>query len=116
MTPFRLAERNSAEARFNTAHAKARNKVERTIGVLKNKFLCLLSTWGLHYKPEKATQIVNACCAFHNIRQHFNVEYTAELLQTFTEVENAEEVCNESTNTAVARAIRDEIMRFFNLK
>ncbi|XP_050339088.1 putative nuclease HARBI1 [Bactrocera neohumeralis] len=82
MTPYRLAEASSPQARYNTVHSKARNIVERTIGVLKSRFRYLLSVRGLHYIPEKARQIVNACCALHNICQHFQVESPEEIPST----------------------------------
>ena len=75
MTPYRSAEEGSAEALYNTKHAKARNIVERTIGVLKNRFRCLLGARQLHFKPEKAIKIVNICVALHNIC----IEYGANI-------------------------------------
>ncbi|XP_037808618.1 putative nuclease HARBI1 [Lucilia sericata] len=79
MTPFRMTETGSPKARYNTIHSKARNIVERTIGVLKSRFRCLLSARALHYSPNKATQIVNVCCALHNICLHFRVEVPEEM-------------------------------------
>ena len=42
--------------------------MERSIGVAKNTFRCILGARQLYYKPEKATQIINACIALHNLR------------------------------------------------
>ncbi|XP_052890199.1 putative nuclease HARBI1 [Anopheles moucheti] len=66
VTPKRNAVPNTPEALFNTNHAKGRQIIERTIGVLKNRFRCLLGARQLHYKPEKAAQITIICCALHN--------------------------------------------------
>lgn len=67
MTPYRSTTPGSAEANFNSTHAKARNVVERTIGVLKNRFRCLLAARQLHYTPAKSKKIVNVCAALNNI-------------------------------------------------
>ncbi|XP_062551170.1 putative nuclease HARBI1 [Armigeres subalbatus] len=76
ITPFRNsnnAPSSSRQARFNDIHSKTRNVIERTIGVMKNVFRCILGARQLHYKPEKAAKIVNVCCALHNLRKRFNV-------------------------------------------
>lgn len=67
ITPHRSPEEGSAESRFNENHSRGRNIIERTIGLLKNRFRCLLGARQLHYAPEKASRIVNVCCALHNI-------------------------------------------------
>lgn len=66
MTPFRNPS-DAAERRYNKKQASARNVVERCIGVVKNRFRCIIGSRGLHYEPERATQIINACCALHNM-------------------------------------------------
>ncbi|XP_036346180.1 putative nuclease HARBI1 [Rhagoletis pomonella] len=66
MTPFRSAA-DEIQRIYNTKHSKARNVIERCFGVLKNRFRCIIGSRGLHYSPEKVTQIVNVCCAIHNV-------------------------------------------------
>lgn len=66
MTPFRNPT-DVYERLYNQKHTSTRNVVERCFGVLKNRFRCILGSRGLHYTPEKATQIINACCAVHNM-------------------------------------------------
>lgn len=67
VTPFRAADEGSGESEFNRRHALGRGIIERTIGVLKNRFRCMLGARQLHYDPTKSAQIVNVCCALHNI-------------------------------------------------
>ncbi|XP_067633817.1 putative nuclease HARBI1 [Eurosta solidaginis] len=67
LTPHRSAEEDSTESKFNEVHARGRNIVERTNGVLKNRWRCVLGARELHYSPKKAAQITNVCCALHNI-------------------------------------------------
>jgi len=49
---------------FNHAHAKVRNVIERTFGVLKMKFRILLNM--PRFPEEKQTRIIVACMALHN--------------------------------------------------
>ncbi|XP_039969607.1 putative nuclease HARBI1 [Bactrocera tryoni] len=67
LTPFRHAESGTRESIFNKNHAKAKNVVERTIGVLKCRFRCLLSDRKMRYDPAKVTSVINVCCALHSI-------------------------------------------------
>lgn len=67
MTPIVDAPPGSAEEYYTNLHCVARNTVERTIGVLKNRWRCLLGHRVLHYHPDTASKIINACCVLHNI-------------------------------------------------
>ncbi|KAF0750659.1 Uncharacterized protein FWK35_00023622 [Aphis craccivora] len=67
LTPLSEYQPNSPEARYNTWFCKARSIIERCNGVLKMRFRCLLKRRVLHYKPEKASSIINACTILHNI-------------------------------------------------
>uniref|UniRef100_A0A667X5Q1 Putative nuclease HARBI1 n=1 Tax=Myripristis murdjan TaxID=586833 RepID=A0A667X5Q1_9TELE len=50
------------------AHARSRTIIERAIGLLKGRCLCLSSTGGaLQYKPEKVCHIILACSVLHNL-------------------------------------------------
>ncbi|XP_067628904.1 putative nuclease HARBI1 [Eurosta solidaginis] len=110
MTPFRMAESGSPQSHYNTVHSKARNIIERTIGVVKSRFRCLLSARGLHYSPEKAKQIVNCCCALHNICQHFRVEPPEDIPPTFDADISNEHLSVERETEDTARMVRNNIM------
>ncbi|KAK3921619.1 Putative nuclease, partial [Frankliniella fusca] len=66
MGPLSLAPRGTPEYSYTKLHMKCRNVVERCIGVLKNRFRCLLWDRTLHCRPGKAGKIVNACVVVHN--------------------------------------------------
>lgn len=67
MIPMLDTEPGSAEEHYTKQHCKARNAVERCIGVLKARFRCLLKDRALHYDPKRAAEIVKACCVLHNM-------------------------------------------------
>ncbi|XP_061400280.1 putative nuclease HARBI1 [Musca vetustissima] len=73
MTPYR-SPRDVAEKKFNKRHASAHNVIERCFGVLKNRFRCIIGSRGLHYDAAKVVQIINACCALHNMCIHYRSE------------------------------------------
>lgn len=61
LTPVMNAEPNSPEDRYNRAQRQIRSLIERTNGLLKSRFRCLLKHRVLHYKPDVASRIINAC-------------------------------------------------------
>lgn len=67
MTPIINANIGSPEEFYTQKHGTARNTVERTIGLLKARWRCLLRHRVLHYDPQTASKIINACCVLHNI-------------------------------------------------
>ncbi|XP_055371910.1 putative nuclease HARBI1 [Condylostylus longicornis] len=95
LTPFRNTEEASLEARFNKKHAQGRNIIERTIGLLKSRFRCLLGARELHYTPQKATQIVNVCVALHNICLKYNIALDDEMDHTVIGYEGSNEIPEE---------------------
>uniref|UniRef100_A0A499FX21 Putative nuclease HARBI1 n=1 Tax=Anopheles gambiae TaxID=7165 RepID=A0A499FX21_ANOGA len=84
ITPNRNPDSGTQESIFNTFHARGRNIVERTIGILKSKFRCLLGADGrLNYSPKKCTNIINICCALHNICIENNIGWQQNLDEMF---------------------------------
>ncbi|KAG0438434.1 hypothetical protein HPB47_017016 [Ixodes persulcatus] len=52
-------------SRYQKAHIKTRNSVERAFGIWKRRFPCL--DMKLQHKPSRAVQIITACAALHNL-------------------------------------------------
>lgn len=67
MTPIDNAAVDSPEGRYNFIQKRARSTIERTFGILKGRWRCLLAARKLHYCPETAGKIVIACCVLHNM-------------------------------------------------
>lgn len=111
MTPYRSAVGGSAEAVYNTKHAKARNIVERAIGVLKSRFRCLLGARQLHYKPSKATKIVNVCAALNNICIEYGANFVIE--DTGNSHHDNEDNETETSHSTEASEMRDQIKACF---
>ncbi|XP_049301914.1 putative nuclease HARBI1 [Bactrocera dorsalis] len=115
MTPYRSVSQGSPQSNYNMRHSTTRNIVERTIGVLKNRFRCLLGARELHYSPHKVSQIINVACALHNICIYYKVgdlnanEFNFESRQE----EEEEEQSSDPDYTSIANRIRDNILATF---
>lgn len=73
LTPFLNPEEGSPEATFNFAHIRARNCIERCIGVLKMRFRCLSKDNTARYSPNFMGKIVNTSAVLHNLCLTHNV-------------------------------------------
>lgn len=64
LTPF-LNPATEGQNKYNKAHIKTRNVVERQYGVLKRRFPVLAV--GIRLKLETAINVILACCILHNL-------------------------------------------------
>lgn len=64
---------DSPEAEYDRCHKSTRCIIERCNGLLKMRFRCLLKHRVLHYHPERAARIINACVVLHNICVEHNM-------------------------------------------
>ncbi|KAB0795817.1 hypothetical protein PPYR_09878, partial [Photinus pyralis] len=71
--------------------------IERTNGLLKQRFRCLLKHRTLHYAPERAAQIIYAAAIMHNLCIDRN-EYLGDINDNCHEEENNNEVNNNNQN------------------
>ncbi|KAL0879735.1 hypothetical protein ABMA27_003448 [Loxostege sticticalis] len=67
LTPLNNVEEESPGGRYNAVHKRARSTIERTFGILKGRWRCLLAARELHYRPDAAGKIILACCVLHNM-------------------------------------------------
>ncbi|XP_063634615.1 putative nuclease HARBI1 [Cydia splendana] len=67
MTPVDGAAEDSPEGRYNDVQKRARSIIERTFGILKGRWRCLLAARELYYRPDMVGKIVVACSVLHNM-------------------------------------------------
>lgn len=111
-------ETNSPEERFNNTFKKIRATIERCNGVLKMRFRCLSKQRVLHYTPEKATKIINACVVLHNmcIQSNFDLPHYLEDqdidLGVMDPLDTSSTITLNTTNSdlAAGRALRTRII------
>lgn len=75
LTPIINAEVDSPEERYNRRQLSCRALIERCNGLLKMRFRCLLKHRVLHYTPQMACKIINACALLHNICIENNIPF-----------------------------------------
>ncbi|XP_031354451.1 putative nuclease HARBI1 [Photinus pyralis] len=64
LTPL-LNPQTNAEQRYNTAHIRTRNVIERTFGIWKNRFRCFFN--GLNLQLETTKAVIVATAILHNL-------------------------------------------------
>ncbi|KAK3918547.1 Putative nuclease [Frankliniella fusca] len=74
LIPILDAPKESAEAHYTRMHCHARCSIERTFGILKGRWRCLLRDRKLHYSPAKCARIIKACCLLHNFCRLSNLD------------------------------------------
>lgn len=65
MTPIPHAPQGTPESQYNHFHGRTSTCVNRCIGKLKGRWQCLHKR-PLHYTPQRAAKIINACAVLHN--------------------------------------------------
>lgn len=66
-------ELGSPEYTYNVRQMNTRSIIERCNGLLKMRFRCLLKHRVLHYRPDIACKIINACTVLHNMCIEYNI-------------------------------------------
>lgn len=77
LTPL-LNPRTASERRYNSAHIKTRNCIERCFGVWKNRFLCLRQR--LRFCPKRCCNVIIATACLHNFAISHN-DYELEIFE-----------------------------------
>ncbi|XP_046736565.1 putative nuclease HARBI1 [Diprion similis] len=75
LTPKLNQEEGTPGARYTDHHARTRVAVERCFGIVKGRWRCLRKERALHYCPQFAALIVNACCVLHNMAMRRGIPY-----------------------------------------
>ncbi|XP_052130884.1 putative nuclease HARBI1 [Frankliniella occidentalis] len=80
--PVINASPGTPEFIYTQVHCRARNVVERCIGVLKSRWRLLCSDRCINYKDAAyAGQMINACCVLHNFCNGNRVDPPAPLIE-----------------------------------
>lgn len=80
-------------------------------------FRCLLKDRTLHYKPEKATAIINACVVLHNMCITYNIPMHEDNIEEFENLGIIEDIFADNLNNRyidlnLERQQRNEVVRY----
>ncbi|XP_055906020.1 putative nuclease HARBI1 [Eupeodes corollae] len=116
LSPYRSSS-DETKSHFNNVHAKARNVIERCIGILKGRWRILLEERKSCYEPIKIATFANVCAALHNICIYYNVENGNILIEdeNFPSYGLSESQISSENNAMkqLAINIRDDIKNSF---
>lgn len=96
LSEFRGITPQNERELYNKRHSQARNVIERTFGVLKNRFAILKTATQYCYKDQ--VSIVVACCVMHNYIRKANESDGYEEDVTLDNEEVANFIASESPN------------------
>lgn len=119
LTPMANAEIDSPEERYNRRQMSSRALIERCNGLLKMRFRCLLKHRVLHYSPQTACKIINACAILHNIciennvplpRDDIQEEWQDDMFNQYV-ADNNEEIANRvNPEVAAGKKLRRRLI------
>lgn len=69
MTPIVHAQQGTPESQYNHFLGRTKSCIDRCISILKSRWQCLHKR-PLHYTPQRAAKIINACAMLHNLCIH----------------------------------------------
>ncbi|XP_033755823.1 putative nuclease HARBI1 [Pecten maximus] len=102
--------RAGQEERYNLAHCRTRNVVERAFGVLKARFRCLHKTGGsLPYNPQKCAKMIECAIRLHNLA----IDNRVPLTEPVEADAGNNHIIAPTVNNIAAAAIRDRLVQRF---
>ena len=107
LTPV-LNPRTESERRYNKAHIRTRNSVERMFGVWKSRFQCLRQT--LRFSPVKCCRIIIATAIVHNFVMERHEDLPEALMMADEDNDEQDPVVANAENDRNTNAIRRRII------
>lgn len=106
-----LRPANESEERFNRIIKQMRSRVERAIGILKNRFRCVLGERKLRYDPTTTGKIICAVVVIHNflILNKFTDEFSTQITIPETAHHNFNVVNRNNQYLNAGKLIRSRI-------
>lgn len=66
MTPVLQASQGTPESQYNHFHGRTKSCIHKCVSKLIGRWQCLHKR-PLHYTPQRAAKIINACAVLHNL-------------------------------------------------
>jgi DDE superfamily endonuclease len=117
--PILHAQPDTPEEFYTGVHCRTRCCIERSFGLLKARWRCLLRHRCLHYNPERSALIINACAVLHNIAIDARLPDPEPLTEEEAAADMAMEAGDMQPNPinielnflGHARAVREQVVR-----